>query len=657
MGSTSPDKFASRLTGVRFSLALCAALALLAGCSADTGAAGPDRGDDARSGRPAVDAAVDRDTEADAARDAAADAVADAGRDIEQDSSADASADAPDAPEDASVDVDLPDADTTDSDGDGIWDALEGEGDVDGDGLRNYEDTDSDGDGIDDRVEYRREPGSGLSPSDLDGDRIPDFLDDESDGDGLLDAEETGCPASTDVDSVDSDRDGFTDLVETAFDADPCDPDDTLEGRVDFFFTLVYEDEPDSAELDIATTLEDGDLVFNMDVTGSMSSAIEGLRTSLSSSIIPALDRRIADVAIAITSFADFPCEPHGNADDEPFVLHQRVTTDATEAQRAVSVLRASGGNDTPESGLEALFQIASGLGRTTECASIPPFDPEADAVEGVADGQAGGVGFRDAQVRVVVQITDAPSHENGADGYPYGATRAEAYQALDSAGAQVIGLAVGEDLGGFLPFESGALDDLTRIARDTGAVVQPCAWGPTGVRPDACGDWQCCTGVDGEGKATDDDGSCPLVFEVDQGLLGGSARVDESVLSGIEAILGGTEYEITARVRPDPLVLADEGIDTTCFLEGVVPLRGTPSGCADTPVPIDTDGDGVVDGFTGIAAGSSVTFEVQAYNDCVQAETDPRVFLAYIDLITTEGDLLGTRIVTVLVPPRPPKL
>eukprot|EP01043_Picozoa_sp_COSAG02_P106499 COSAG02_NODE_42501_length_384_cov_0.628070_2_plen_39_part_01 len=37
-----------------------------------------------------------------------------------------------------------------DSDGDGIDDAVEGTGDVDGDGTPNYLDVDSDGDGIPD---------------------------------------------------------------------------------------------------------------------------------------------------------------------------------------------------------------------------------------------------------------------------------------------------------------------------------------------------------------------------------------------------------------------------------------------------------------------------------------------------------------------------
>jgi hypothetical protein len=57
---------------------------------------------------------------------------------------------------------------STDSDGDGITDSVEGIGDADGDGLLDYLDTDSDGDGLLDADEQI---------ADTDGDGIPDFLD------------------------------------------------------------------------------------------------------------------------------------------------------------------------------------------------------------------------------------------------------------------------------------------------------------------------------------------------------------------------------------------------------------------------------------------------------------------------------------------------
>jgi hypothetical protein len=102
-----------------------------------------------------------------------------------------------------------------DSDGDGIPDSEEGTGDPDGDGIPNYLDLDSDGDGIPDSVE-----GFG----DSDGDGIPDFLDTDSDGDGIPDSVEgTGDPDGDGIPNYlddDSDGDGWPDSVEGGGDAD-----------------------------------------------------------------------------------------------------------------------------------------------------------------------------------------------------------------------------------------------------------------------------------------------------------------------------------------------------------------------------------------------------------------------------------------------------
>ena len=569
---------------------------------------------------------------------------------LDSGSDSDASPDTPRPPEDTGP----PEVDT---DGDGIVDRLEGDGDFDEDGIPNSEDLDSDGDGIDDAAEYRREPGSGLQPSDIDSDGNPDFLDLDADGDGLADESETGCPDSTSPSDPDSDGDGFIDLVEVGFGSDPCDPASDIEEFVDFFFTLPFDGDEDTAELDIDTTLESGDVAFNMDVTGSMTGAINSLKSSLSARIIPELSSRITDLGVGVTQFADFNCDGYGSPGDVPYVMLQRITTDEAAAQAAVSRLRAAGGGDGPESGIEAIYQMAAGVGRSSLCADgdVAPFDPASGRIEDVADGEVGGVGFRDAMVRVITHITDAETHANGEGGYPYGATRDEAYDAVDAIDARVIGLAVGQNVP-FFGFDSIAEDDLNDLANSTGALVETCAWGEAGEgRPSGCSAGECCTGVDGAGRPPNR-GMCPLVFQVDSGFLGGGSGVDSSVISGIEALLGGEEFDITATLRRDEDEFELTGIDTTCFINGVVPIRGTPNGCSDEPVPADTDGDGELDGFTGVSPGSSVTFEIRAQNECVEPDDEPLVFLVWIDLITSDGDNLGERLVTILVPPFDPK-
>ena len=105
-----------------------------------------------------------------------------------------------------------------DSDGDGIFDASEvnGEQDIDGDGQPNWLDLDSDGDTIPDQLE---------GSADVDGDTLGNFIDTDSDGNGVSDTEEAGPnpndPHDSDVDGIpdyldnDDDNDGILDVNDT----------------------------------------------------------------------------------------------------------------------------------------------------------------------------------------------------------------------------------------------------------------------------------------------------------------------------------------------------------------------------------------------------------------------------------------------------------
>ena len=89
----------------------------------------------------------------------------------------------------------------SDSDMDGIPDEVEGNDDIDGDGLPNRSDTDSDGDGVSDEEEGGPDP---LIPVDTDGDGMDDYVDTDSDDDGIPDTVDTG----------DKDSDGIPDRID-----------------------------------------------------------------------------------------------------------------------------------------------------------------------------------------------------------------------------------------------------------------------------------------------------------------------------------------------------------------------------------------------------------------------------------------------------------
>ena len=538
-----------------------------------------------------------------------------------------------------------------DSDADGISDFYEGGSDRDEDGIPNYLDLDSDNDGHSDADEYGRAPGSDLPPLGSDLDRDPDFLDIDSDGDGLPDETELGCPESTERTMADSDGDDYSDLLEVAFAEEgvnqACDPDEDITDDVDFFFELPFLEDEQDDRLDFIVGVRRADVSFNMDTTGSMGGEISALQTSLTSAIFPSLAAEIENVAYAFAQWDDFPCDFYGGGADRPFILRQRVTTDIAAAAAGVMSLERHGGGDYFESGFESIYQTCTGFGRDepscTAGPEVAPFDPAIGYVEGVADGEIGGVGFREGSLPIIVHITDAPSHAKGDDdGYPYGASRNEAFAAMRAIGARLIGVASGSD----------AQADLTEMAIRAGSVVPTCAWTDPvdGTRPGGCLDGMCCTGSSGSGRPPEADGTCPLVYDI----ASSGAGLSDSVVEGIRALINFSTFDLTTRVRPDEDELEASGIDTSEFIDRVVPIEGVApdTGCADDPVLADRDEDGEYDHFLGVVPGSRLTFDIFAVNTTVPPTNEPQVFTTFIDVVQQGGAVLDTQLVTVLVPP-----
>ncbi|MCB0579350.1 MAG: hypothetical protein KDD10_08595, partial [Phaeodactylibacter sp.] len=182
-------------------------------------------------------------------------------------------------------------SDSTDSDGDGIADQREGEGDIDGDGIPNSADDDSDGDGIPDSVEAGSD--NPCAPRDTDGDGSPDAFDTDSDNDGVPDGEEIA--DGTDPTSVDSDGDGITDLGERAAGTDPTDPTSRIP-ETDFFVVLPYNGDRAMRPLRFGTNIDQADVYFLVDMTGSMQGERTNLINGLTSVIIPGIQAEIDNV-------------------------------------------------------------------------------------------------------------------------------------------------------------------------------------------------------------------------------------------------------------------------------------------------------------------------------------------------------------------------
>ncbi|MBW2254822.1 MAG: hypothetical protein JRI25_09525, partial [Deltaproteobacteria bacterium] len=279
----------------------------------------------------------------------------------------------------------VPDGCDPDRDGDTILDEHEGQClvDTDQDLVVDCEDLDSDEDGIPDAIEAG-DADPLTEPVDTDGDLAPDFVDLDADDDGLLDEDEAGCPGSTERTLSDSDADTYSDLVEVAIGSDACsiasDPYDIVDAYV-----VLDGDAVASTTFEVTAEVDRVDVLFSIDTTGSMDAELGKMQDYLADSVVRDIRGFVSDAAFGVSAFRDFPLHPFGGTGDYPFRLVQRVTTDETDIQSAVDSLTAGGAGDGPESGFEALYQIAVGDGGVTWSGGggIGAFDPTENLIPG----------------------------------------------------------------------------------------------------------------------------------------------------------------------------------------------------------------------------------------------------------------------------------
>jgi hypothetical protein len=553
-------------------------------------------------------------------------------------------------------DAEIPCEDYTDTDGDTIADCHDGTNDADGDTVPNNQDTDSDGDGYTDAQEAG-DADVMTRPQDTDGDGRPNFLDLDSDNDGLTDAAEL--EAGTDPTLQDTDGDGASDLVEVTLhdlcvenpsecngDPDPLDP-TSIPSPDDYVFILPYQSPEQRRPLDFSTDIGVADIQFSMDTTGSMGGEINALKAGLAN-IITQVSTEIPNTAFGVSRYEDFPVNTYGSGADLPFELHQRITTNTALAQNGVNLLGTRFGNDTPESGWEALYRIATGSVLTWSTGSIGAYDASA-GYDPATNGLIGGVGFRAGALPIIVQITDARSHDTSPfpavcdtiwlqDVYGTDVTahsKASTIAALQSLGARVIGVTS-------LEFGEGEpcnpRPDYIEAAAATGSRVPPSAFGGS------CGAGQCCTGVGGGARAPDGDGLCPLVFDVDTagGGLGGT------VIAGIRALVNYAVIDISAITDSVPQPNAHGGTtDPGDFITDIIPVNLTPL----PPGGIVLDASGRI--FLDVQPGTTATFDVEAENTILMPAADPQVFTLKIRVLGDAVTTLDTRSVVIIVPPQ----
>jgi len=485
----------------------------------------------------------------------------------------------------------------TDSDNDTIGDRDEGVADTDHDSTPDRADSDSDNDGLTDAMEAG-DADIGTPPVDSDDDHVPDFRDTDSDNDGLSDTSEV--MSGTSPTHADSDGDGVSDLVEVVSGTNPDDPADSPRSRGDFVFVEPYmmPQSPMRDTLDFATSIRSADVYFLIDTTGSMSSSIDSVQTSLSTpstGIIAQIRAMIPDTNFGVGDFKD-------NDDEYVFQNDTDITPNAAMAQAGVNTLTASGGGDEPEGDVPSLYAVASGMSVSSR--------PMIPARTGCPARTFGYPCFRTGSVPIIVLVTDAHFH-NGRGGTNADNTYTDYETMLPAIVAnhiRVIGVAV-------TSFGSGppvSLEDLQGIASDSGAV-------------DAGGD--------------------PLVSATTGG------AVSSAVIDQVRTLSTSTHFDISTRFTDDDT----DGVDTwPAFVDHIEANTAGASGhgCNGRPAT-DSDGDGILDTFHAVPAGERVCFDIIVrQNDTIMPTAVPQLYDATIDVVGDGFTVLDSRQVYFLVPP-----
>jgi hypothetical protein len=497
-----------------------------------------------------------------------------------------------------------------DSDGDGIADGRETDGDLDGDGTPNLQDLDSDGDGITDQEE--RGAGTPCAPRNSDRDGIPDFLDPDSDNDGLPDAEER--TRGTDPLNPDTDGDGVTDLGEVrGTDTNPLDPTSTIPEE-DFFVVLPYQGDRVARRLDFSTNINVADVYFIVDTSGSMQESIDNVQSSLSR-IVTMISTSVRDVEMGVGDQRDFPFgnsifDGYGVDGDWAYQHRTDITATVADVQSGLDAMRAGGGIDLPESQVEALYQTATGEGGTwrfgTREWSLParscPVVPDEFAP------RRGYPCFRPNALPIIVYVTDQPWHNGPGNSRPYvGITPLphsfdQAAEALDAIGARFVGVAV----------DGGGRPDHEELARRLGSV-----------------------GPDGR----------PLVYNASGG------NVSTAIIEGIRTLIGSTPQDVNT------LALNIDGnpgdVDATNFIKAIAPNTGcsaTTGTCGPMPGVTYERQDATT--FYSVIPGTRVSFDVDFWNDVVMPPPEAQIFRARILVLGNGVAELDSRRVYIIVPP-----
>jgi len=557
-------------------------------------------------------------------------------------------------------------SDATDTDKDSIADALEGKpgADTDGDGTVNTADTDSDGDGTSDKDEATNplfdpnQPGYARATpcdplADTDADGIPDPYDTDSDNDGLSDKQEKTfdpdgkkhCRILTDCDG-----DGVIDLIEVAAGSNPTDP-NSMPDDPALFFVLPYGEGEKTQDFTFSTGVSKADIYFLVDTTASMQPAIDSLKSSISSKVIPSILNGdaaanppippIDDAWIGVGSVRDVPWGGYGQPGDDVYrhrfdIAGQPINGNVSpplpqgggfvapdNVSKILGSLTAAGGGDGPEATTQALWMASTnGLYTVTVGGLWSPANPYPAPCDDF--DKLGVPCFRPNGIPIFVIVTDAAFHNGPLAAHNYdpalvGGTRSytEAIDAINTIHGKVVGVPVNTGAAG------AARADLTDLATKTGSAYHDPSFGGTD-RP-----------LVSQSDVTSGEVSDEVVRLL--GLLSGAGLHDVTTARSNYSCAGGVDCTGDGKVdlayENPPTMPGGMPFDASKLITAVKPVESN-----QTPKPYASLDKAT---FFGVRGAAELSFRVHARNDLWQPNALV-VLRAKILVETPAGQLLG---------------
>lgn len=346
--------------------------------------------------------------------------------------------------------------------------------------------------------------------------------------------------------------------------------------------------------------LERTDVFFLIDNSVSMADEIDEIRRRLVDDLVPRIREEVSDPNIGVAVFADFSGEMQ-NLSSHPYQVLQPMTDDVDEVVKAMKGITLEFGGDEEESHLEALYQAATGEG-------LGVYVPKQ---EECAPRTEGGACFRDGAFRVIMMFTDARMRsvkgllpdgstavESGDDPaglnkpfLPNIRTYDETIDALREKNVRVLGLWSGTN---------GGIDDLQRVARDTGA-------------------------LDADGQ--------PIVIDI--GSEG--TALGDGVLRSLRSVNSGLRHTVDLIAEDgDP----DDGLDARALIKAVRAVSADPT---DGAMPQGQR-------FTNARAGSRLNFDVVFDTSAVPPTAFDQRFPLKLSVVSSDGTRVWQQTLDVVV-------